>query len=173
MTKSKVDVQVLKEVNNDYEAIDYSQDFVADVKDFTIAYANMLTHAPHMMSMAYISAGIVGLFASRIKTLDKQVKKAKEYAKNGEYSKAEQQIDYLSNNTECKAFELYWSTVAKLHNDYIKLCAQENTNPDMVYETVNSAETILENTLNYKVESDANKVKNLNEMLEFARKNII
>ena len=172
MTKNKTDVKAIEEVNNNFKEIT-APGFYEDVETIVDTVQSMYSHCINMTTMGYISTSFLYLFAQRIKQLNSLETKSLLYIDNGEFGRAEQYLDIVSNSIELKIFENAWTRLAKNHDDFVKLVAMQSNNPDAILEMLPSAEEVLQNCLNSSVKTDAKKAKDLKEQLNFARKAII
>jgi hypothetical protein len=172
MTKSKVDVKALEQVENNFKEIT-APGFFEDVENIVDAIQSMYSHCVNLTTMGYISTSFLYLFAQRIKQLNSLESKSLLYIDNGEFGRAEQYLDIVSNSIELKIFENAWTRLAKNHDDFVKLIAMQNNNPDAILEMLPTAEEVLHNCLNSSIKSNEKRAKDLKEQLNFVRKAII
>lgn len=172
MTKSKVDTKALEQVENNFKEVS-APEFLQDVDNLVDIIDDMYSHCVNLTTMGFISTSFLNIFAQKVKQLNNLEAKTRSYIKNNEVGRAEQYLDILSNSIELKAFELGWKRLSINHDNFIKSVAMQSNNPDAIIEMIPSSQEILEKCINYSVQTDAKKAKELTEMLDFARKAII
>ena len=172
MTKSKVDTKALEQVENNFKEVS-APEFLQDVDNLVDIIDDMYSHCINLTTMGFISTSFLNIFAQKVKQLNNLEAKTRSYIKNNEVGRAEQYLDILSNSIELKAFELGWKRLSINHDNFIKSVAMQSNNPDAILEMIPSSQEILEKCINYSVQTDAKKAKELTEMLDFARKAII
>lgn len=171
MTK-RTDTKALEQVENNFKEVS-APEFLQDVDNLVDIIDNMYSHCINLTTMGFISTSFLNIFAQKVKQLNNLEAKTRSYIKNNEVGRAEQYLDILSNSIELKAFELGWKRLSINHDNFIKSVAMQSNNPDAILEMIPSSQEILEKCINYSVQTDAKKAKELTEMLDFARKAII
>ena len=171
MTK-RTDTKALEQVENNFKEVS-APEFLQDVDNLVDIIDDMYSHCINLTTMGFISTSFLNIFAQKVKQLNNLEAKTRSYIKNNEVGRAEQYLDILSNSIELKAFELGWKRLSINHDNFIKSVAMQSNNPDAILEMIPSSQEILEKCINYSVQTDAKKAKELTEMLDFARKAII